>query len=111
MAVLISSVEKNSPAEKAGLKAKDVITAIDNKTVTMSNTINVRGTLTVTGAGTLITYASTPLIENNGTLTINPKTITLVLYLLAIERYEEYETSTYIPNSTSIFTLIWFNTL
>ncbi len=44
---------------------------LNSKTVTMSNTIDVRGTLTVTGAGTLITYASVPLIENNGTLTIN----------------------------------------
>ncbi len=34
---VITHVYEDSPAEKAGLKALDVITAIDNKTVTMSN--------------------------------------------------------------------------
>ncbi len=34
---IITYVYEGSPAEKAGLKAKDVITAVDNVTVTMSN--------------------------------------------------------------------------
>lgn len=42
---VITYVYEGSPAEKAGLKAKDAITAIDNTAVTMSNYISMRDLL------------------------------------------------------------------
>lgn len=42
---IITYVYEGSPAEKAGLKALDVITAIDNTTVTMSNYASLRNLL------------------------------------------------------------------
>lgn len=42
---VITYVYENSPAEKAGLKALDVITAIDNTTVTMSNYAQLQNSL------------------------------------------------------------------
>lgn len=42
---IITYVYEGSPAEKAGLKALDVITAIDNTTVTMSNYATLRNLL------------------------------------------------------------------
>lgn len=42
---VITCVYEGSPAEKAGLKAKDAITAIDNTAVTMSNYISMRDLL------------------------------------------------------------------
>lgn len=42
---IITYVYEGSPAEKAGLKALDVITAIDNTTVTMSNYASLRNSL------------------------------------------------------------------
>lgn len=42
---VITYVYEGSPAEKAGLKALDVITAIDNATVTMSNFSSLRNSL------------------------------------------------------------------
>lgn len=42
---IITYVYEGSPAEKAGLQAKDVITAIDNTTVTMSNFTQLRNLL------------------------------------------------------------------
>ncbi|MEE1011942.1 MAG: PDZ domain-containing protein, partial [Acutalibacteraceae bacterium] len=42
---IITYVYEGSPAEKAGLKALDVITAIDNVTVTMSNHATLKNSL------------------------------------------------------------------
>lgn len=42
---IITYVYEGSPAKKAGLQAKDVITAIDNTTVTMSNFTQLRNSL------------------------------------------------------------------
>ncbi len=42
---IITYVYEGSPAEKAGLKSKDVITAVDNVTVTMSNYTQLQNSL------------------------------------------------------------------
>ena len=52
--VLVKSVEKDSPAEKAGIQAKDIITALNNEKVTsmddlnsIKNTFNIGDTITL----------------------------------------------------------------
>ena len=65
---VITHVYEGSPAEKAGLKALDVITAIDNLTVTMANYVQLNEKL----YGSMLTAVQVEYMRNGETKVVEP---------------------------------------
>ncbi len=65
---IITQVYEGSPAEKAGLKALDVITAIDNQTVTMGNYIQLSDKL----YGAMLTTVQVEYMRDGETKVVEP---------------------------------------
>lgn len=74
--VLVTDVEKDSPAEAAGLEAGDVITAVDETAITAENVSDVIASYGVGDTVTLVVIRGEETLELQATLAARPESLT-----------------------------------